>query len=86
MAKRRSILLDTGEVAEEFRLKKHTLENMRSIGNGPIFRKHGGRVFYHRADLKRYDPFSLRVVESFWQRKHLARRETSGPEVVSTCE
>jgi hypothetical protein len=25
---------------------------MRSEGKGPIFMKLGGRVFYHRADLK----------------------------------
>jgi hypothetical protein len=27
---------------------------MRSDGKGPIFMKLGGRVFYHRADLKTY--------------------------------
>ena len=64
MAKRRSNLLDTGEAAEEFRLKKHTLENMRSIGNGPIFYKYGGRVFYHRADLKRWSEKCRRLTSS----------------------
>jgi hypothetical protein len=52
MAKRRrQQLLDTTEAGELLRLKKHTLENMRWRGTGPPFRKHGGRVFYHRAEL-----------------------------------
>ncbi len=54
MAKRRKQLLTTAEAAEEVPLKKHTLENMRWLGIGPIFYKIGGRVFYHRADLRRY--------------------------------
>ena len=54
MGKRKSKLLTTAEAAQELRLKKHTMENMRCIGHGPIFHKFGGRVFYHRADLKRY--------------------------------
>jgi hypothetical protein len=53
MASRRRLqLLTTVEAAEVLRLKKHTLENMRSEGKGPIFMKLGGRVFYHRADRK----------------------------------
>lgn len=51
---RRQQLLTTSEAADELRLKKHTLENMRWQGTGPPFRKHGGRVFYHRADLKKW--------------------------------
>jgi hypothetical protein len=54
MAKRRSPLLDTAEAAAVFRLKKHTMENMRCQGIGPVFYKLGGRVFYHRDDLKRW--------------------------------
>jgi excisionase family DNA binding protein len=50
--RRKSQLLTTKEAAEFLRLKPHTLENMRSDGKGPIFMKLGGRVFYHRADLK----------------------------------
>ena len=50
--RRKSQLLTTKEAAEFLRLKPHTLENMRSEGKGPIFTKLGGRVFYHRADLK----------------------------------
>jgi predicted DNA-binding transcriptional regulator AlpA len=51
---RKSPLLTTAETAEMYRLKKHTLENMRWQGTGPPFRKIGGRVFYHRADLKQW--------------------------------
>jgi hypothetical protein len=54
MAKRRSDLVTTAEAAEGFRLKKHTMENMRCQGTGPTFCKIGGRVFYHRADLKHW--------------------------------
>jgi hypothetical protein len=44
--KKRPLFLTTAEAAEFLRLKKHTLENMRSQGTGPPYRKHGGRVFY----------------------------------------
>jgi Helix-turn-helix domain len=65
MSKRRLNLLDTAEAAQELRLNKHTMENMRCIGQGPVFHKLGGRVFYHRADLKRWS-------------KECRRRSTSG--------
>jgi Helix-turn-helix domain len=51
---RRLQLLTTAEAAEYLRLKPHTLENMRWLGNGPFFLKLGGRVFYRRADLKQW--------------------------------
>ena len=51
---RKSQLLTTAEAAEFLRLKPHTLENMRWQGTGPPFRKHGGRVFYHRAEIKQW--------------------------------
>jgi len=54
MTRYRSEFLDTAETAQILRLKKHTMENMRYIGNGPIFYKIGGRVFYRRADLRRW--------------------------------
>jgi Helix-turn-helix domain len=54
MTRYRSDFLDTAETAQILRLKKHTMENMRYIGNGPIFYKIGGRVFYRRADLRRW--------------------------------
>ncbi len=44
--------LTVAEAAAYLRLKKRTLDNMRWMGTGPKFRKHGGRVFYHRTDLK----------------------------------
>jgi len=46
------MLLTTLEAAELLRLKTHTLENMRWQGTGPPFRKHGGRVFYNRGELR----------------------------------
>ncbi len=49
--KKRPRFLTTDEAAEFLRLKRHTLENMRSLRTGPPARKHGGRVFYHVDDL-----------------------------------
>lgn len=51
-AKRKPPLMTTGEAAAWLRISPHTLENMRWQGTGPKFRKHGGRVFYHRQELK----------------------------------
>lgn len=47
-----SPFLNVKEAAAYLRLKKRTLDNMRWQGIGPRFRKHGGRVVYHRDDLK----------------------------------
>ena len=49
---RRSKFLTTIEAAEYLRLVPHTLENMRWMRIGPDYRKHGGRVFYDREELK----------------------------------
>lgn len=49
---RRSKFLTTVEAAKYLRLVPHTLENMRSLRIGPEYRKHGGRVFYDRDELK----------------------------------
>jgi hypothetical protein len=48
---RRSPFLTIAETAELLRLEKHTLDNMRWQGTGPPFRKHGGRIFYHRDEV-----------------------------------
>jgi len=44
------------EAADYMRLRKRTLDNMRWMGTGPAVRKHGGRIFYHAAELQ---PWSL---------------------------
>lgn len=49
---RKSPFLVTTEAADYLQLKKRTLENMRWRGQGPKFRKHGGRVCYHLDDLE----------------------------------
>ncbi len=49
---RKSPFLITTEAAEYLQLKKRTLENMRWRGQGPKYRKHGGRVCYHVDDLE----------------------------------
>lgn len=51
---RKSPFLTTAEAAELLRLKEHTLDNMRCLGTGPPFRKHGGRIFYHRDELNEW--------------------------------
>jgi hypothetical protein len=60
--KKRPRFLTTAEAAEFLRLKKHTLENMRSEEGkgGPPHRKHGGRVFYHYDDLVSWSKNSRR--------------------------
>lgn len=48
---RKSPFLDTSEASDYLRLKKRTLDNMRWLGTGPKYRKHGGRILYHIDDL-----------------------------------
>jgi hypothetical protein len=47
-----SNFLTVPEAAAYLRLKKRTLDNMRWMGNGPMFRKHGGRVYYLVKELE----------------------------------
>lgn len=42
------------EAAAYLRLEERTLNNMRWRGEGPNFRKHGGKVIYHSDDLDRW--------------------------------
>lgn len=60
-----SPFLTVDEAAAYLRLKKHTLANMRWQGTGPRFRKHGGRIVYHRDELNKWS-------------ESLRRRSTSG--------
>jgi Helix-turn-helix domain len=46
--------LNVAEAADFLRLRKRTLDNMRWMGTGPSFRKHGGRIFYHIDELKEW--------------------------------
>lgn len=57
-------LLTTVEAAELLRLKPHTLENMRCEGTGPLFRKHGCRVFYLRAEIRVWSKQRRRQIAS----------------------
>jgi hypothetical protein len=50
----KSPYLNVAEAGAYLRLKKRTLDNMRWMGTGPNFRKHGGRVFYHIDELKKW--------------------------------
>lgn len=43
--------LIVAEAAEVMRMAKRTLDNHRSKGTGPKFRRHGGRIVYRRSDL-----------------------------------
>jgi Helix-turn-helix domain len=49
-----NLFLTVKEVRDFLRLKKRTLDNMRWMGTGPSFRKHGGRIFYHLDELKEW--------------------------------
>lgn len=44
-------LLTPHEAAEFLKLSWITLSHYRSQGRGPVYRKHGWRVFYTKADL-----------------------------------
>jgi Helix-turn-helix domain len=48
------------EAATYLRLKKRTLDNMRWMGTGPKFRKHGGRIYYYEEELKEWSLNSRR--------------------------
>jgi hypothetical protein len=47
-------LLSVVEAAKFLRLKRSTLDAYRCEGRGPIYRKHGARVFYPKPDLIRW--------------------------------
>jgi hypothetical protein len=47
----KSIFLTIAETAEIMRIKPRTLDNLRWRGEGPPFRRHGGRIVYHRDEL-----------------------------------
>jgi len=49
---RKSPYLDTIEAAAYLRLKRRTMDNMRWLGTGPKYRKHGGRICYHIDELE----------------------------------
>jgi hypothetical protein len=44
-------LLNVEEAAAFLRLTRSTLDHYRCAGKGPIYRKHGTRVFYTKASL-----------------------------------
>lgn len=46
--------LVTKEAANLLRVNPRTMDNWRSKGTGPKWRKHGGRVVYTREELERY--------------------------------
>lgn len=47
-----SPFLTTKQAAAYLRLMPSTLENWRSAGDGPVFHKLGGRIYYTRTDLQ----------------------------------
>lgn len=47
-------LLTVTEAAAFLRLKRSTLDHYRCEGRGPVYRKHGARVFYPKPDLIRW--------------------------------
>ncbi|PQA88825.1 helix-turn-helix domain-containing protein [Hyphococcus luteus] len=47
-------LFTVEEAARELRMGKSTLNRYRCEGRGPIYRKHGSRVFYTKRSLRRW--------------------------------
>ncbi len=45
------VILNVEEAAEFLRVTRSTLDHYRCVGRGPIYRKHGTRVFYTRESL-----------------------------------
>jgi predicted DNA-binding transcriptional regulator AlpA len=43
--------LTIDETAHLLRIKRRTLDNLRWKGEGPPFRRHGGRILYHRDEV-----------------------------------
>lgn len=50
-AKKGSPFLNTAQAAFYVGLSQRTLEKMRVVGGGPLYRKHGRYVRYHIDDL-----------------------------------
>lgn len=50
----KSPFLTAQEAADYLRLDVKTLNNMRWRGEGPNYRKHGGKVVYHQSDLEQW--------------------------------
>jgi predicted DNA-binding transcriptional regulator AlpA len=42
------------EAARILRVKRRTLDNLRWKNEGPPFRRHGGRIVYHRDDVLKW--------------------------------
>ncbi len=59
-----SPFLTVAEAANYLRLGARTLDNLRWIGTGPKFRKHGGRIVYHKDDLDAWSKTRLRISTS----------------------
>ena len=47
-------ILECQRSRAHLRLERQTRDNMRWMGTGPIFRKHGGRVYYHIDKLQEW--------------------------------
>jgi hypothetical protein len=45
------IFLTIDEAADLLRVRRRTLDNLRWHGEGPSFRRHGGRIVYHRDEI-----------------------------------
>lgn len=46
-----SLFLTIPEAAKLLRVERRTLDNLRWQDDGPPFRRHGGRIVYHRDEL-----------------------------------
>jgi hypothetical protein len=71
-----SLFFTIPEAAELMRVKRRTLDNFRWRGEGPRFRRHGGRIVYHRDDLMAWSDQRRARVASERKRPEPARAST----------
>jgi excisionase family DNA binding protein len=69
--------LTTDQAADYVRLSRRTLEKMRVIGDGPLYRKHGRYVRYHIDDLNAWS--KARVQQSTSDNGTQLTLQFSGP-------
>ena len=58
------VILNVEEAATFLRVTRSTLDHYRCVGRGPIYRKHGARVFYTRSESREFSSTSSRIGQS----------------------
>ena len=71
-ARKGSPFLNAKQAAHYLGLGTKTLANMRCSGEGPHFRRHGGHIRYHIADLDAWSADRARSDTRDWRERHNA--------------